>query len=365
MTTGDRPIVLITGAAGGIGTALAGELSGDFTVVGLDVEGKTADFPLVAVDLSDAASVKDALAAVARDHGRAIAAVIHLAAYFDFTGEDNPLYDKVNVQGTGHLLDALQAFEVERFIYSGTMLVHRAGEPGETIDEDAPVEPKWAYPISKAKAEEAIRAHRGRIPILLLRLAGLYDDGSAVPTLAQQIARIYERDMKSRLYAGDKEAGQAFLHRDDMMRLFRLAVERRADLPEEAVILAGEDRTISYENLQHLIGHLVHGKDEWATLSLPKPLAKVGAWVEEKAEPIIPDSIDKGEKPFIRPFMIDMADDHYALDITRARKLLGWEPQRGIVETMPKIVAALKRDPQGWYEKNGVTPPLDLAEDPS
>ena len=363
MATGGKPIVLITGAAGSIGNALADELGGDFTVVGLDVKGKTADFPLIEVDLSDRESVAQALDTFAREFGRSIAAVIHLAAYFDFTGEDNPLYEKVNVDGTRHLLDALHAFDVERFIYSGTMLVHRAAQPGETIDETAPIEPKWAYPVSKARAEEVIRARRGTIPVLLLHLAGLYDDETAVPTLAQQIARIHEKDFKSRLYAGDKEAGQALIHRDDMMRLFRKAVERRAELPGETVLLAGEDRTISYENMQHLIGHLVHGRDEWATLSLPKPVAKLGAWVEEKAEPVIPDVIDKGEKPFIRPFMVDMADDHYALDITKARKLLGWEPRRGIAETMPKIVAALKRDPKAWYDKNGVTPPLDLQDD--
>ena len=36
--------------------------------------------------------------------------MIHLAAYFDFTGEDNPLYDKVNIEGTRRLLKVLQSF---------------------------------------------------------------------------------------------------------------------------------------------------------------------------------------------------------------------------------------------------------------
>jgi hypothetical protein len=44
---------------------------------------------------------------------------------------------------------------------------------------------------------------------VLLHLAGVYDDQRCVPTLAQQIARIYERDAKSYLYAGNPEAGQA------------------------------------------------------------------------------------------------------------------------------------------------------------
>ena len=49
---------------------------------------------------------------------------------------------------------------------------------------------------SKAAAEAVIREEHGEIPYVLLHLAGLYDDRTAVPTLAQQIARIYERDLQ-------------------------------------------------------------------------------------------------------------------------------------------------------------------------
>jgi nucleoside-diphosphate-sugar epimerase len=145
------------------------------------------------------------------------------------------------------------------------------------------------------------------------------------------------------------------LHKDDLVRLFHLAVEKRNALPHEAVLLAGEAEAVTYEEFQNLIGGLIHGKDEWTTLSMPKPLAKAGAWVEEKAEPIIPDAIDGGEKPFIRPFMVDMADDHYALDISRVHDQLGWKPRRSIRETLPKIVNSLKADPEAWHARHDIT----------
>jgi nucleoside-diphosphate-sugar epimerase len=126
----NKSIVVITGAAGNIGQYVATELRNDHTIVGLDVEGKKADFPLIDVDLSSGQSVNAALEKIRDTYGDKIAAVIHLAAYFDFTGEDNPLYKKVNVDGTRNLLRALQNFEVERFIYSGTMLVHEAWQAG-------------------------------------------------------------------------------------------------------------------------------------------------------------------------------------------------------------------------------------------
>src|SRR5687767_2286551 len=61
MTAADKPLVLITGAAGDIGSALAEALARDYTIVGLDRPGKTAKLPLIAVDLSSGESVERAL----------------------------------------------------------------------------------------------------------------------------------------------------------------------------------------------------------------------------------------------------------------------------------------------------------------
>src|SRR3546814_15899686 len=89
------------------------------------------------------------------------------------------------------------------------MLVHEPGRPGERIKEDRPIAPGWAYPKSKAAAENAISESRGDIPVVFLHLAGLYDERTSVPTFANQIARIYERDFQSHLYSGDTDAGPA------------------------------------------------------------------------------------------------------------------------------------------------------------
>ncbi|MEC5399689.1 NAD-dependent epimerase/dehydratase family protein [Uliginosibacterium sp. H1] len=353
-----KPIVIITGAAGDIGSALSAALAASFQVVGLD---RKTDTGIVAVDLAAADSVTAALAGIRAGHGKRIAAVVHLAAFFDFTGEDNPLYEQVNVQGTRHMLDALQGFEVERFIYASTMLVHRAGEPGDVIREDTPIEPGWAYPASKARAEEAVRVHHGRIPYVILRLAGLYDDTTAVPTLANQIARIYERDFQSHLYPGDKRAGQAFLHRDDMIDAFLRVIDRRDTLPPAAAILVGEPEAMSFEALQDRIGKLIHGEKEWGTLRIPAPVAQAGAWLQQKAEPVVPDALDAGELPFIRPFMVRMAEDHYAIDITLAQRLLGWAPRHDIRRGLGALVASLKAGPGDWYRRNKVSPPQWLA----
>ncbi|MDH5823729.1 vitamin K epoxide reductase family protein [Luteimonas sp. RD2P54] len=346
----------MTGAAGSVGGSLSKSLAGDYRVVGMDVSTPDEGGDWIEIDLTSDEAVTAAVAEFRQRFGGRVASVVHLAAYFDFSGEHRPLYDEVNVEGTRRLLRALRDLELEQFVYSGTMLVHQAATPGERIDEQAPIAPRWAYPQSKAAAERVIAEERGDTPCVLLHLAGLYDESTAVPTLSQQIARIYERDMQGFLYAGDKDAGQSMIHRDDMIDAFRRVIDRRRELPDALTLLVGEPEAIGYQELQDLIGGLVHGED-WATVGVPPPLAKAGAWLQEKAEPLVPDAIDKGKPPFIRPFMIEIASDHYALDTGRARELLGWQPRRSIRETLPALVAALKRDPLGWYEANGITPP--------
>lgn len=208
--------------------------------------------------------------------GSRIASVIHLVAYFDFTGEDNPLYQSVNVEGTRRLLRALQNFEVKQFVYSSTMLVHAPCAPGERIDERQPIDPRWAYPKSKAAAEAVIRAEHGKTPYVILRLAGVYNEHTTVPTMAQQMARIYERDFQSYFYSGSTLVGQAMLHRDDMLEAFRRAVDRRDVLPPETEILIGEPDAIGYDALQDELGQLMHAVDDRPTLR-PVPCSGAGS----------------------------------------------------------------------------------------
>lgn len=357
-----RPIVLITGATGNLGRSLGEEFNCDYRVVGLDRSTEGADFAVFEADFTSDTAVELAFRKFRDAFGSRIASVIHLVAYFDFSGEQSALYQSVNVEGTRRLLRALQEFDVGQFVYASTMLVHAPCRPGERIDERQPIEPRWAYPESKAAAEEVIRTEHKRIPSVILRLAGVYDEHSMVPTLAHQMARIYERDFQSYFYSGSTLVGQAMLHREDMLEAFRRAVDRRETLPPETEMLVGEPDAIGYDALQDELGRLMHGEDDWPTLHVPKPIASAGVWAQGKLEPIIPDAIDAGEVPFIKPFMIAMADDHYALDIRRARDLLGWEPRHRLKDELPRLVAALKDDPAGWYKTNNVTPPAWISE---
>ncbi|MBN1239697.1 MAG: NAD-dependent epimerase/dehydratase family protein [Gammaproteobacteria bacterium] len=358
----DKPLVLITGAAGNLGRSVGAALSDAYRIVGLDRESADTEFPVLEADLTSDESTERALARIRSEHGERIASVIHLIAYFDFTGEPNPLYQSVNVDGTRRLLRGLERFHVEQFVYASTMLVHAPCRPGERIDESQPLAPSWEYPKSKAAAEEVIAAEHGDIPYVLLRFAGVYDERSTVPTMAQQMARIYERDFESYFYSGSTLVGQSMLHRDDMLDAVRRTVDRRHELPPKSEILIGEPDPVGYDALQDELGYLIHGVEDWPTLRMPKRLAAAGVWAQDKLEPVIPDAIDQGEGSTVKPFMVRMGDDHYALDIGRARELLGWEPRHRLKDDLPDMVATLKRDPAAWYRAHKLTPPAWIAE---
>lgn len=352
-----KQVVIITGSSGLIGFALAQRLSPHFHVVGFDRAGPPFPPPgaeCVSVDLTSDESVEQGLNGVRERHGEQIASVIHLAAYYDFSGEPNPLYDELTVRGTERLLRALRRFQVEQFIFSSTMLVHKPTMPGQPINEDWPLEPAWAYPQSKVKTEQVIHAQHGMLPVVMLRISGVYDDLCHSIPLAHQIQRIYEQQLLSRVFPGDTAHGQAFMHLDDLLDACVLLLQRRAQLPSELTLLLGEPETVSYDELQHTFARLLHD-ETWDTHQIPKPVAMTGAWLQ--------DALPVGEEPFIKPWMIDLADDHYELDITRARTMLGWQPKRTLRATIPKMIDALKADPLHWYRENKLTPPASLIQD--
>ncbi|SOD40150.1 Nucleoside-diphosphate-sugar epimerase [Nitrosovibrio sp. Nv4] len=356
----EKPVVLITGSEGRIGKGIAAALGEDYTTVGFEQKCDSG-LNCITVDISSDEAMATACEQLRQRYGQRIASVIHLAAFYDFSDEPNPLYEEVNVQGTRRLLEALQAFDVDQFIYASTMLVHAPSEPGLPISEEGPLEPKWPYPESKVAAENEVRAHHGRIPFVIFRLAGVYTDWGEVPSLSTQIQRIYERQLQSHVFPGNPSHGQSFVHLDDVARAFRETVERRSQLPEETTLLIGEPTTESYEGLQNLMGQLIHG-EPWATHQVPKTVAVAGAWLQNKIEDVVPDTIDRGIEPFVKPFMVALSDDHFELDISRAKKVLNWRPRHTLRETLPKIIGHLKQSPAAWYKRNKIALPLWLEE---
>jgi nucleoside-diphosphate-sugar epimerase len=354
---GEKPIMLVTGISGLIGTRIIDAFSGDYRTVGLDVkrpETQTAEVDWIKCDLTEDASTRQALAEVREKHGERLASVIHLAAYYDFSGKPSPLYQTLTVEGTRRLLRELRKFQAEQFVFSSSLLVMKPAEAGEIITEASPTEAEWDYPGSKLEAEKAIEQERGAIPSVILRIAGVYDEDCHSIPIAQHIRRIYEKQFESYFFPGDPEHGQPFVHLDDLIDCLRRVVERRHTLGQRELLLIAEPEVVSYGDLQERLGELIHG-EEWPTIRIPKTVAKAGAWAKEK--------LAGDEGTFIKPWMVDVADAHYPVTIERARQRLDWAPKHHLRRTLDEMIRRLKRDPRQWYRSNRLPWPGDGGED--
>jgi UDP-glucose 4-epimerase len=166
--------VLVTGAAGFIGSALCARLlaAGD-RVVGFDDLSRgrrdrvPAGVPIVRGDVRDAAAVSAALADRRPD------VVVHLAAMHfipDCIARPRDTME-VNVEGTSRVLEACRATGVAHVVFASTAAVYAPGDA--PCDEDAtPLGPLEIYGESKLRAEEAVAAfHRETgTPATILRL---------------------------------------------------------------------------------------------------------------------------------------------------------------------------------------------------
>jgi UDP-glucose 4-epimerase len=348
MQQGDKKLVLITGSAGRIGSNLAKRLGKNNKIVGFELMKAiyaSDNEELVPLDISSEESIYHAFKHIEAFYGKKIASVIHLAAYYSFSDQNYEMYNKITVEGTKNLLKALQNFEVEQFIFSSTMLVHKATNPPKKITENSPLDGNWAYPKSKIATEKVINDYRGKIPCVIMRIAGVYDDNCHSIPISNQIQRIYEKSFLAHFFPGDMSHGACFIHMDDLVDLLEIAVNKRKEIANSVTILVGEEKTLSTRFLQDTISEKLWKKKIWM-IRLPRFIAWIGAFIQCHL-PFV-------AKPFIQPWMIKLADEHYELDISKAKKIFSWSPKRKLENLIGKMCSDVLENPVSWYKENGL-----------
>jgi UDP-glucose 4-epimerase len=353
----NKKVVIVTGSSGRIGTRLLDRLSHQYQKVAMDYVGRTqsdSQVEFIFVDLGSDHSVKCAFDRVKEAYGNKIASIVHLAAFYSFSGKDLHLYEKITVQGTRRLMDEAKKCDVEQFIFTSTMLVHEPSKRGVIQNENSPIKGKWHYPASKVRTEHLLHDIHGSIPTVMLRIGGCYDEQCNCVPISQHIARIFEKQMASFLFPGDNQHGVPYTHFDDLIDMIVMLIEKRATLPKESTFLCVEEDSITYRDLQTIIGRELHGTKKWPMIRVPKWFAKIGAFVL--------DSIPFGPPAFIKPWMVDLADDNYEFSMEHAKKVLGFKPKHRLRDTLPIMIANMKKDPLGWYKQHQIPAPCKVKK---
>lgn len=161
--------VLITGAAGFLGSTLARHLvATGHAVTGLDiVPTATDDIPSVVVDVGDAAALRSAV----QRSGATV--IVHAAAALPNCSAEH--LRAVNVTGTRNVLEAARSSGVERVVFvssSSVFPVYGAH------DEDGPRTGPGPYAASKVEAEDlCAEARRLGLPVAVLRVVPVVGPG--------------------------------------------------------------------------------------------------------------------------------------------------------------------------------------------
>lgn len=231
--------VLITGATGTLGPALAQALKERHEVIGLSLPDPdfSGGFELVACDLRDALHLHDLVGRIRPQ------VVIHAAALtaVDACETDPALAAAVNVTGTANLVDACPG-SVELLCYVSTDFVFD-GLRGDYRETDTPF-PMNVYGCTKLAGERIVRS--GRVPWSVLRTTffgwGSGSRRSSVDAIVQDL-------QAGRPVKGWTNRFSTPLHAGDLADTVAAVVARRL----EGLWHAGSDQRVSnYDLLQRL-----------------------------------------------------------------------------------------------------------------
>lgn len=201
------------------------------------------------------------------------------------------LYERVNVEGTRHLLAAAARGGVARFIHVSTRAIHPQG---------------GGYSQSKARAEDLVRA--ATIPWTILRPAEVYGVGS------EGLNSLIERVRNDRWVPliGDGGARLAPVFIDDVVQGLVAAIERQPR--SETLLLAGPEE-MTYRELVDRLGR--HFGRRPHVIPTPVPLARLATALLAvfSRPPLTRDQIPRLLSP--KPY-----------DLEDSRAALGFSPRR-------------------------------------
>lgn len=328
--------LLVTGGAGFIGSALIRQLirETDFTVVNVDKLTYAGNLESLAevesdpryhferVDICDAPEV----ARLFRDYEPD--AILHLAAesHVDRSIDGPAAFIQTNIVGTYVLLEAarnywspLEATRKERFRFQHISTDEVFGSLGAAgfFTEETPYAPNSPYSASKASSDHLVRAwnHTYGLPVLMTNCSNNYGPYQYPEKLIPVIIQNALAGKPLPIY-GQGDNVRDWLFVDDHARALRRVLERGQ--VGETYNIGGCNERTNLEVVQTICGIL----DELVPQSPSKPHSSLITFVKDRPG----------------------HDQRYAIDASKIRRDLGWEPSETFESGIRKTVE--------WYLDN-------------
>ena len=329
----DKRIAYVTGGTGLLGSHLVERLVADGWGVRALVRGGTdasaLEAPGVEVVRGDITQPSETLAAGMRGASRAF----HCAAFVDDWAPLEKML-AVNVEGVRHVLGAALAAGVGRVVHIGSLAVYGNRDQVD-LDETSPfVETGDNYNVTKIACARAVREF-GR------------ETGLEVATLAPPY--IYgprDRQFFPRVCAALRDGAWVYIDRGERpftpVSVFRLvdACVRAADAPGaggESFIIA-DGGPITRRRLVEVLC------DELGYARPAKSISRQGARALVPVYEGMARICRAKEAPRLNRFRYKFAATHLTFDVSKARRMLGWEPERD-TEAALRLTAR-------WFREN-------------
>lgn len=312
--------ILVTGANGFVGSHLLDHLlttEPDSAIYGLrrvnadmrNVKHLSSDaVTWMTGDLTDPLAMEKIVAHVDPDE------IYHLGALSWVTPSFNmpTVYMQTNAIGTINLLEAcLHAFEpgmLPKLLVSCTP--EEFGNVSSMLHEGSPVSPVNHYAASKVAQDAVCQSYHAIYQFPIVRTRAFNHEGprrnqnGALASFAHQIAKIEAGNQKPVVEVGNLEARRNFTHVKDMVRAYRLAMQK--GVPGELYLIGNQEL--------HSIGECLN-----ALLQL----SPMGRQIEVK---VTADRVRPTELPLLLG------------DCSKFHKLTGWDPEIAFDEMLKDIL---------------------------
>lgn len=327
----DPSLVLVTGATGAVGPAVVKELrERGYRVRSLSLDGPPGEWPAdVDVRTGDITNKDDVESAMT-----GAGSVIHMAALLHRTNvsEDMyPDYERINIDGTMAVARAAIAQGVGRIVFFSTISVY--GPSGKRVlTEESPVSPDTIYARTKLAGEAIVLGARDNTgnPIgTVLRLAAVY--GANIKGNYRSLTDYLAK--KRFIPIGKGENRRTLVHDEDVARSAVLALENPAAAGKVFNVSDGQ-----FHTMREIIAAICKalGRKE-PSLYMPECL------VRPLVKALVRFTRLTGLKS---PFSLDMIDKYtedLAVDASRIRAVLGFQPKYGLWEGWTEVIREMRR----------------------
>ena len=308
--------ILVTGA-GLIGTGFAREaIARGEEIIFLDPEPRTdylrfklgdKGYRLIAKDVRDLPGLVDAMAS------NKVSAVVHTAGLIGGKVQRS-LYNAfdINLGGTRNVAEAVRLAGVKRLVHLSTMGVYDARrQTNANVPENFYRGPGRGYGNYKAAKEMILEAYADehKFELLILRPANVYGFGHffAGSSGGMKMQALAEAglDGKSAKIPSSETMANEYVYWKDIGRAVDIAA--RTSMPKDYIFNAGNGYVTPFEDVVAAVRKLC---------------------------PAVSFEIEQGDPPKSKA---------HAMDITRAREQLGWEPQYSIEDGFADYLEEIKQ----------------------